>query len=899
MIAIPPEGFHPSPSWKFYLAFWAWVADFGNDAYQLATFERHGDFRALSCCAFFMFLTAAAISIMCASKRTTPWREIQSCVDRGVATPVWDSIMFFEAAFEGIGTGLVAPYSMLLIDDLSMLSAASAVIGLFMSAKSAAGVQMAWECGFGEGGLTFYRDAVQALQPGKYMRVYLWCLGRMLAELSSISLACMTMHPVIVLPLIWVSQIPRLIFEGDSSTPLTAFVVVTSWSQGLSSCFFWREQGGHVAPGWPWLVGILVRYTLLVTVIMAVDLPEGIVTWSSWPELGRPMGKQVLQDFITSSARIVVERMECASSCAHLADGPSIGAALFRCLTVAVAAATVPIVTVVAVALLMHRDFAQGTYDDAFLASVLAKRTEIESYAENSEKSCQLQLEEISAELPPLPGEAEHKHTDLVYFFLYSFCVVALGASAWFIGQVPRAAVKFLLPVLVPLAAGLLLASFTLAWLLTRCPAIMLRLMLAMPGFLSALALHIWGLQLAWPIQQLAITVCVLVGIGGACWDDWFFTQLIGWCSNVVRDAPIVLLMLLVHILLRTCAAVFLAVQAVQVGPILYSSLTGSGSAGRQWQEVFSDSVLLRFALYACSVGWTMELVDQCVQYGLIVTCQAWYFQQSGADSPGLVVLTCRLVNGLYFHIGSLCLGSLCSIMMRPLRITGLDRLVHSKWKDWAVNDAYLDMALTSSDYFLASQRSAANMDEDSDTFAMLYYPIAAISFPSTLGSLSVVALLYIDSFRVQDPEADGPESWAIVAVAGVLGFSIGLCFMTLLLTSVRTLWYCRCLERQKFKPTYEAASRNSCHGLASCCVRRMPGMNMLKAGWGSMSTGGGWEFLQLSAMSASPSMAEADRQQFRGSAALRGHGGSDPFMAVMSDFKAIGQTAMFTGERE
>ena len=205
-----PEGFTPLVGIKFcppggiYLLLFLWFLDNATDLFQVVTFVRHGDSGFAIFVAFFVtasILLVAFVLVLTESDAITnrggpiackvllsPFQAAMGSVERGKASMTWGWIMRAEQQIEAPGTGLVAPYGMVLVSKLTLFQALAASYGLYSSSKAiAAGRMENWS---GSNPVEFH-----AVRPELFAAIQLWLLLASFGELALFAVVGRVLHP--------------------------------------------------------------------------------------------------------------------------------------------------------------------------------------------------------------------------------------------------------------------------------------------------------------------------------------------------------------------------------------------------------------------------------------------------------------------------------------------------------------------------------------------------------------------------------------------------------------------------------------------------------------------------------------------------------------------------------
>eukprot|EP00439_Symbiodinium_sp_Y106_P071147 s123_g12.t1 len=324
-MAVLPEGYEPVVPFKLcppgglFLELGVYLFDILNDAIQILTFLRHGDFFFAGFMVFFIVLNCLA-TIFQANKDSEsrqvlqPFsllREAQRSLARKVPTEPWTKMLYWERVIEAPGTGLIGPYGASLL-SLTPLQAASALYGLLGSAKAMAEGRLDFEA---DVGIEVY--ALKAVCPAKAMMVSAWYFVAFAAELAAFALVSATLHPLATLPGYLLGAVANGVAAwsagSDRFLVLTAsscVLVSTAMAGGQTQSFWQSHIFAGPGPGCIPAAFILIRFFTWAGLCF-LDLPHGLLPLGS---LGRPMGFPVLQAKFLRPAAACREALVCFTS---------------------------------------------------------------------------------------------------------------------------------------------------------------------------------------------------------------------------------------------------------------------------------------------------------------------------------------------------------------------------------------------------------------------------------------------------------------------------------------------------------------------------------------------------------------------------------------------------------
>eukprot|EP00931_Biecheleriopsis_adriatica_P114796 TRINITY_DN906_c0_g1_i1.p1 TRINITY_DN906_c0_g1~~TRINITY_DN906_c0_g1_i1.p1 ORF type:complete len:423 (+),score=89.48 TRINITY_DN906_c0_g1_i1:63-1331(+) len=393
----PPAGYQPLvaygcgfPPKGVYIDLAAWLADFGNDTLQITTFCLHGDFGFAIVCSGFIGMTLfglwSYIGIF------NPLDEARRSALRGLDTEKWAALHGMERVVEAPGTGLIAPYGMLLSGELSWLQAGSAALGLLLSTRAIAAGKMSEET-------TSRPDAAKCvIPPGAFKVVELWRLVAAAADLTAFAVASRVAHPSIIAAGYLLVAAANGFAEQDADGKIGAVIasilvpVLSMMGMHTNTLGLPVGDGTFKGPAWPSAVAIMARFIFWGILCFGLDLPRGLLPFST---LSRPMGSTVLHNLWQDSWRCL-QNMEDACS-----SGMSSGSSAFNIFVMVTAMVTVPLnILIMILMLIFNPHYRNGTVDDALYEQVEKTGIDIERWAVEREKFCQ-------EPLPHLLSQAE------------------------------------------------------------------------------------------------------------------------------------------------------------------------------------------------------------------------------------------------------------------------------------------------------------------------------------------------------------------------------------------------------------------------------------------------------------------------------------------------------------
>ncbi|CAE7712608.1 unnamed protein product [Symbiodinium sp. CCMP2592] len=249
-------------------------------------------------------------------KRFDPLGEARLCLNRGVPTPGWQTMLLVERVAEAPATGLIGPYGAALL-QLTPLQAASCLYGLVSSAKAMAEGRLSME-------VTTCLDsgeayALKAVRPVKATALFAWYLGAFGAELAAFAVASATLHPTMIVPGYMLGAVANgaAAWCGGSqqflaTVPNSFLFVGIAMAGHQTKCFCKNRVAvvGGEGPGFIPAVSILLRF-ITWTALCFLDLPNGLLPFGS---LGRPMGLPVLREKFLEPVTASQEALACFTS---------------------------------------------------------------------------------------------------------------------------------------------------------------------------------------------------------------------------------------------------------------------------------------------------------------------------------------------------------------------------------------------------------------------------------------------------------------------------------------------------------------------------------------------------------------------------------------------------------
>jgi len=308
-----------------------------------------------------------------------------------------------ERLVEAPISGLVAPYAMAL-NALSALQAASAALGILLSAKTMAAMQVASETGMRS-------EAAAAVLPRRVQALQAWRLFACAAELTAFA------------------GVSQAVLGGDDGLRfVVASVLAPSASMFGAPVSALAIRAGAVealqSPGAPGPFLALLRLGAWLLLCVGVDRPQGLLGGSG--TLGRPMGWRVLEEaFLQPAATVAEATAACAVSAGGWAitagkgaldckvpetHGMSSGTMLFRALLLLLCVSTTLLYVLGILGnLLFNGPYRRGDVDGELTTAVREKQAEIEAWADAQKEIAHSSLPDVEGTVRESPEEPEEQ----------------------------------------------------------------------------------------------------------------------------------------------------------------------------------------------------------------------------------------------------------------------------------------------------------------------------------------------------------------------------------------------------------------------------------------------------------------------------------------------------------
>ncbi|CAE7275722.1 unnamed protein product [Symbiodinium necroappetens] len=294
-----------------------YIFDMANDVVQVGTFVHHGDFWFAGFMVVFVGLCLLCTNFMVSEqsplKRCDLVGEAKLCLARQVPTQAWQGMLGAERNIEAPGTGLIGPYGSSLI-ALTPLQTASALYGLYSSAKAMAEGRLDFEAGGGGNAQSY---SLKAVRPMQATLLSVWYCGAFVAELAAFAVVSATLHPFVTLPAYMLGAAANgaaVWWDGGDhhqilqATIASVLSLAMAMAGGQTSALL--KRGGFRGPGFIPAVFILIRFWSWAA-LCCMDLPQGLLPIGS---LGRPMGLQILQAKFLEPAAASSDALRCFTS---------------------------------------------------------------------------------------------------------------------------------------------------------------------------------------------------------------------------------------------------------------------------------------------------------------------------------------------------------------------------------------------------------------------------------------------------------------------------------------------------------------------------------------------------------------------------------------------------------
>lgn len=227
---------------------------------------------------------------------------------------------------------------------------------------------------------------------------------------------------------------------------------------------------------------------------------------------------------------------------------------------------------------------------------------------------------------------------------------------------------------------------------------------------------------------------------------------------------------------------------------------------------------------------WVMEIHSAASQYVLAWTTQMWYFTPYlNGKKEG--TQTCGIFKGYYnlarYHVGTVALGSLMLCYLRLVRVVCAAVVEATKWEGNPVGEilakcclccvtcyarflaslsknAYMDVAITSSNFCVAATRSLELLANEVPAVAVLngtqiIFQICGIGLITCSNVwLTLISMSELPVFSVASSAYYVGNPAGVAAIVGLQAGFISVCFMHVFDTVGDTILYCFASEQRR-----------------------------------------------------------------------------------------------------
>eukprot|EP00442_Polarella_glacialis_P027446 CAMPEP_0115121434 /NCGR_PEP_ID=MMETSP0227-20121206/46244_1 /TAXON_ID=89957 /ORGANISM="Polarella glacialis, Strain CCMP 1383" /LENGTH=415 /DNA_ID=CAMNT_0002523213 /DNA_START=103 /DNA_END=1351 /DNA_ORIENTATION=+ len=280
--------------------------------------------------------------------------------------------------------------------------------------------------------------------------------------------------------------------------------------------------------------------------------------------------------------------------------------------------------------------------------------------------------------------------------------------------------------------------------------------------------------------------------------------------------------------------------KVMLLGPLAYYFilLVSSGRMAQYWVDgvpfrrlVHSEEQKFYMAYTLFMFFWVMELIHSCSQYLLSFTAQRWYFTPYIEGMKGAMpccMLLAGICNLFRYHIGTMAFGALLHMFGRGFKIF-LKCMPRPKKGSNPVccccgegcyalagmlkKCAYMDVAITSSNYCSAASRAYDTMSYRVPAVAVLN---GAQFVFQICGTGVIVAFQAITQATSQLYLVDLN---AVLVASAVGGLIVALAFMIVFDTVGDTILYCFALEEQRYLQVKDSLAGSETPRIFSACA--------------------------------------------------------------------------------
>jgi len=267
--------------------------------------------------------------------------------------------------------------------------------------------------------------------------------------------------------------------------------------------------------------------------------------------------------------------------------------------------------------------------------------------------------------------------------------------------------------------------------------------------------------------------------------------------------------------------------ELVSTGQI---EMIGDYGISRDFKWTHEQEIMMGF--YLVMVVWLLEFTNALSQYVLAFATQGWYFtpyiRGSKLDAPAFGI--CKgYANALFYHVGTLALGSLIISTFRILRMAVgvvaaaaeeggnpcaacLGKLCFcavscfKNFLEFLNKSAYMDVAITSNNFCHAAGRAVSIIAEEDGAVAalngaQLIFQIAGFGIITLTGFFATMfSVKWISVFNDPNSQFYVSDPKPVGFAAGVMSACIGASFMVVFDTVGDTILYCFATEQRRHK---------------------------------------------------------------------------------------------------
>jgi len=276
------------------------------------------------------------------------------------------------------------------------------------------------------------------------------------------------------------------------------------------------------------------------------------------------------------------------------------------------------------------------------------------------------------------------------------------------------------------------------------------------------------------------------------------------------------------------------------------------GKRGLTKQLDFSQLPVFALIYHLFFLLWSLEVCTAISQYIVAWVTHTWYFlpYRRGAKKDEQCAVLCQaLYTALRYHLGTMLLGALLTMILRVPRVLtsryashlrreleeddvdgygsgygqeSLKRKQLEGWRGWILRlqvvkkDAYLDVVVNSTSFFEAAQNAADIESKHRGTLSAIRMSQWVFVFVGYVAITSAGAFLAwlamgLNTFSKEESASYISDPWVAVVAAGLLSFSLAVSWMTVFDTVGDTISFCYTLD-QSLKATRRKALRDMAH---------------------------------------------------------------------------------------